>query len=223
MTVQAADRRNQIRHPSHLLQALCVFFQRICRSGLKINIDCSRQRATPEGFDLSLGWPRTIELIVREKRRLIKVLFVPAQRAAVVVLIYVILVNKKVLAMAEDFPEAKYDYRPSKDVRSFAEVILHIASSNNYVAKAANGDKVEFVELAREKYTTKADVVAALKQSIDDSTAFLKQFTDERLAKSPAPWPGFIEHAGEHYGQLVVYYRVNGLVPPASRPKEKTD
>ncbi|MGI8745887.1 MAG: DinB family protein [Bryobacteraceae bacterium] len=132
-------------------------------------------------------------------------------------------VNKKILAMAEDFPESKYGYRPVKDVRSFAEVVLHIATSNNYVAKAANGAKVDFVELPRDKYKTKAEVVAALKQSIEDSTAVLKQFTDERLAKSPALWPGFIEHAGEHYGQLVVYYRINGLVPPSSRLKEKTD
>ncbi len=132
-------------------------------------------------------------------------------------------VNKKIMAMAQDFPESKYDYRPGPDVRSFAEVILHVAASNNYVAKTANGEKLEWAELSRDKYKTKADIVEALKQSIATSTDVLKAFTDERLAKSPAPWPSYIEHAGEHYGQLVVYYRVNGLVPPGSRPKDKTD
>ena len=132
-------------------------------------------------------------------------------------------VNKKILAMAQDFPESKYNYRPGPDVRTFAEVILHVAASNNYVAKTANGEKVEWAELARDKYKTRADIVDALKESIATSTAVLKEFTDERLAKSPAPWPSYIEHAGEHYGQLVVYYRVNGLVPPGSRPKDKTD
>ncbi|MGC2661592.1 MAG: hypothetical protein WA324_26860 [Bryobacteraceae bacterium] len=45
-------------------------------------------------------------------------------------------VNGKVLDMAKDFPEDKYDYRPTKEMRSFGEVIVHIASGNVYAAKA---------------------------------------------------------------------------------------
>jgi len=43
------------------------------------------------------------------------------------------------------------------------------------------------------------------------------------MKKRPGLWIGFLEHAGEHYGQLVVYYRLNGIVPPESRPKPKSD
>ena len=43
---------------------------------------------------------------------------------------------------------------------------------------------------------------------------------EDQMKKHPEEWIGFLEHAGEHYGQLVVYYRLNGLVPPESRPKK---
>ena len=51
--------------------------------------------------------------------------------------------------------------------------------------------------------------------------ATLKETPEERFTKSLGPWLAVIEHAAEHYGQLVVYYRANGMVPPESRPKAK--
>jgi hypothetical protein len=55
---------------------------------------------------------------------------------------------------------------------------------------------------------------------VDDSTAELTKIPAEHWGKSLAPWLSVIEHSGEHYGQLVVYYRLNGTVPPESRPKQ---
>jgi hypothetical protein len=51
----------------------------------------------------------------------------------------------------------------------------------------------------------------------------LKAVPEEHFVKTLSPWIDVIEHAAEHYGQLVVYYRTSGLVPPDSRPKAKTN
>jgi uncharacterized damage-inducible protein DinB len=131
-------------------------------------------------------------------------------------------VNARVLAMAQDFPAEKYDYRPTKDVRSFGEVIVHILSGNVFAAKAGRGEKASWDEVDPKTYKNKAEIVSALQKSIDDSTASLKAIPAERFTKTLSPWLAVIEHGGEHYGQLVVYYRLNGMVPPESRPKPKS-
>ena len=132
-------------------------------------------------------------------------------------------IGRKIVEMAQEFPEDKYDYKPNPEVRSFAEQVLHVATGNVYSAKVAHGEKTEYVELARDRYPSKADVVAVLRQSFADTNAILKSESEEQMKKRPGLWLGFLEHAGEHYGQLVVYYRMNGLVPPESRPKPKAD
>lgn len=129
-------------------------------------------------------------------------------------------VNRRLLAMAKDFPEAKYSYRATKDVRSFAEIIVHVSSANAYAAKAGRGEKASWDEIDPKGYTTKAAIVALLEKTIADSTATLKATPEDRFAKTVEPWLAVTEHAGEHYGQLVVYYRNNGMVPPESRPKK---
>src|SRR5258708_37179462 len=67
---------------------------------------------------------------------------------------------RKLIAMAEEFPEDKYDCKPPPEVRSFAEQLLHAAASNVYVAKAASGEKAQFPDLKREDYKTKASIVS---------------------------------------------------------------
>ncbi|HUA20920.1 MAG TPA: DinB family protein [Bryobacteraceae bacterium] len=129
-------------------------------------------------------------------------------------------VNRRILGMAKDWPADKYGYRATRDVRSFGEVIVHVASGNFYAAKAGRGEKAEWTELDPKKYNGKAAIVALLEKSINDATAALKATPDDRFTKTVEPWLDVIEHAGEHYGQLVVYYRNNGMVPPESRPKK---
>jgi len=127
--------------------------------------------------------------------------------------------NQKIVTMAEDFPEDKYDYRPAPGLRSFGEVILHITTGNIYAAKAGRGENVKWddLELNPKNYKGKAAIVAALKQSVSDATTTLKGTPESQFAGSLGPWLAVIEHGAEHYGQLVVYYRNNGLVPPESR------
>jgi uncharacterized damage-inducible protein DinB len=128
-------------------------------------------------------------------------------------------VNRRVLAMAKDFPSDKYGYRATQGVRSFGEVIVHVASGNAYAAKAGRGEKANWDEIDPKGYATKAAAVALLEKTIADATATLKATPEDRFTKTVEPWLDVIEHAGEHYGQLVVYYRNNGMVPPESRPK----
>lgn len=126
----------------------------------------------------------------------------------------------KVLEMAKDFPADKYDYRPGKDLRSFGEVIIHVASGNAYAAKAGRGENVNWDELDPKNYKGKDAIVAEMEKSFSAAKETLKATPPEQFAKTLAPWLSVIEHAAEHYGQLVVYYRSNGLVPPESRPKK---
>jgi len=128
-------------------------------------------------------------------------------------------VNRQILEMAQDFPEDKYSFRLRPEMRSFGEVIVHIMSGNVYAAKAGRGEKANWDELNAKNYPTKAQIVAAFQKSIADSTAVLKA-SPEAYKKSIDPWLSVIEHSAEHYGLLVAYYRANGIVPPASRPKK---
>jgi len=142
-------------------------------------------------------------------------------------------VGRKLIAMAEDFPEDKYDFKPVPAERSFAEQLLHAANSNYFFTNPAMGLKPPAEEdPKREQYKTKAAVVEFVKKAFADGAAAIKQkgdrglndlmvdpFANQQVRVSDMAW-GLLEHSGEHYGQLVVYYRVAGLVPPESRPKK---
>jgi uncharacterized damage-inducible protein DinB len=138
---------------------------------------------------------------------------------------------RKIIAMAEDFPEAKYDFKPTKEVRSFAEQLRHIAVSNEWFVHVSKGQRFredDDATLAK-NHPTRAAVIAYVKKSFADVEAHIKPLGDagmQRSLKHPfenrmmtqwAFWMRFVGHASEHYGQLVVYYRLNGLVPPESR------
>ncbi|HKR83609.1 MAG TPA: DinB family protein [Terriglobales bacterium] len=129
-------------------------------------------------------------------------------------------INQKVLEMAKDFPDHKYDYKLKPEMRTFGEVIVHIASGNVYAAKAGKGAKVNWDELDPKDYKTKAQIVSLMEKSIRDAEATLRSLPDNSFAKTIEPWIGVTEHTAEHYGLLVTYYRANGLVPPQSRPKK---
>jgi len=142
-------------------------------------------------------------------------------------------IGRKLIAMAEDFPEDKYDFKPTPAQRSFAEQLLHMAGANYFFTNLANGQKPPAGEdPKRDLYKTKADVAAFVRKSFADGAAAIKAKGDKGmndLVVDPFEHQqmrvidmayGFMEHCGEHYGQLAVYYRVAGLVPPESRPKK---
>jgi len=143
-------------------------------------------------------------------------------------------IGNKLIAMAQDFPEDKYDFKVQKDERTFAQNLLHAAAldfvlirrvsgSNNLGPDFGPGDNP-----TRDVFKTKADVVKFVQEAVADGARVIQQqgdpgldntskFFGNRLAHNSSIWMSAIEHSGEHYGQLVVYYRANNLVPPDSR------
>ncbi len=141
-------------------------------------------------------------------------------------------IGRKLTAMAEDFPEDKYDFKPTPAQRSFAEQLLHAAGSCYYFTNPVMGQKPPAAEdPKREQYKTKADIVAFVKKSFADGATAIQAKGEKGMTTEVEYFPqqksrvldiaySIIEHSGEHYGQLVVYYRLAGLVPPESRPKK---
>ena len=129
-------------------------------------------------------------------------------------------INKRVLEMAKDFPDDKYDFKLKPEMRSFGEVLVHVASGNVYAAKAGRGEKANWDELDPKNYKDKAAIVDMLEKAITDSENAMKSLPDSAFAKSVEPWASVTEHSAEHYGLLIAYYRANGIVPPSSRPQK---
>lgn len=121
--------------------------------------------------------------------------------------------------LADEFPEEKYEIPPVAGVRTFADVLRHVAFWNLYVAGVARGDKPDDAanELPKATYASKARVIAALRKSAADAAAALREQQAGLDPEKAALAENFIEHVCEHYGQLVVYARWAGLVPPTSR------
>jgi uncharacterized damage-inducible protein DinB len=141
-------------------------------------------------------------------------------------------IGRKLIAMAEDFPEDKYEYKPHADSRTFAAGLLHVSASMYYFTDFALGQKPRYPDdPKRDDLKTKAQIVAFVKKCVQDGADAIKAKGDKGLNEAVNDGGphldrlydlayGLIEHSGEHYGQLVVYYRNNGLVPPESRPKK---
>jgi uncharacterized damage-inducible protein DinB len=144
-------------------------------------------------------------------------------------------IGNRLITMAEDFPEDKYSFKAQKDERTFGENLVHVADENYRLLTAVKGAPMGPAggkELKFDDYKTKAAVVQLIKQVVADGAALLQAQGDSGLSKeikypygnfmvhASTAWLDAIEHSAEHYGQLVVYYRVAGMVPPASRPKK---
>jgi hypothetical protein len=139
-------------------------------------------------------------------------------------------IGNKLIAIAEDLPEGKYDYKPNPDSRSFVEQLLHAAGSMYYFTDPVQGKKPPVGDPKRDDLKTKAQIVAFVKKCVQDGADVIKAKGDKGMDEQVAVgFPtkvrvrdyafGLMEHSGEHYGQLVVYYRINNLVPPESRKK----
>jgi uncharacterized damage-inducible protein DinB len=142
-------------------------------------------------------------------------------------------IGNKLVAMAKDFPDDKYDFKVQKDERTFAQNLLHAAALDFVLIRRVSGSNVgpDFGEgdnPSRDAFKTKADVVKFVQEAVTDGAQVIQQqgdagldntskFFRNRMAHNSTIWTFAIEHSGEHYGQLVVYYRANNLVPPDSR------
>jgi uncharacterized damage-inducible protein DinB len=144
-------------------------------------------------------------------------------------------VEKEVVEAAEAMPEEKFNFSPDslklagsdyKGVRSFAEQVKHIATSNYYIWGPLTGDKLPDSAKA-EAMIRKAEILKLLKDSFALGHRAAATLTTENMLQIPpnAKSPRLnlatfgVAHAFDHYGQMAEYLRMNGIVPPASRKK----
>ncbi len=128
-------------------------------------------------------------------------------------------IGDKIVKLAEEFPEDRYDARPVPAIRSFADQLRHVAFWNKYVQKTLRREEADGQanELPAATYGTKAKIVKVLRSTFDDVTKEFGAMNGKASTADADTMVSFIEHGGEHYGQLVLYARLNGIVPPASR------
>ncbi len=129
---------------------------------------------------------------------------------------------------AEQMPEADYSYKPVATVRSFGELVGHVAGAQNMVCAAALGEAQKSEDDIEKTVTTKAGLVAALKAS-NEYCARAYALTDEAASAQTKLFGQDVSrmyalslnaaHVGEHYGNAVTYLRMKGMVPPSSQPR----
>jgi uncharacterized damage-inducible protein DinB len=126
---------------------------------------------------------------------------------------------------AETMPEENYSFKPTEAVRSFGQVIGHIADGQYRFCSAALGEKNPALKVEQTK-TSKADLIAALKEAFAYCDKAYDGVTDESAAQMvnlfgrDTPKLGVLNintvHTSEHYGNVVTYLRLKNIVPPTS-------
>ena len=116
-----------------------------------------------------------------------------------------------ILKAADLVPPDKYNYRPAATVRTYGELLGHVADGYNYFCGRAAGKKIEWSDAVSTGKTDKATIVAALKSS----TAACTAAHDGAGAGSPPLLQNY-GHTNLHYGNVITYMRMLGLVPPSS-------
>jgi len=130
-----------------------------------------------------------------------------------------------VIAAAEKMPEENYAFKPSPDVRSFGQLVGHLADSQYYFCSQASGDTKPASDAEKTK-TKKADLVAALKEAVAYCSTAYAGMTDAKGIQ-PAKMMNMdfpkltvlsanFAHMYEHYGNMSTYMRIKGIVPPTS-------
>jgi uncharacterized damage-inducible protein DinB len=141
------------------------------------------------------------------------------------------LLEKEFVSAAEAMPDDKFDFAPPaaagdfKGVRSFSEQLKHVSDANYYFFNTTGASEADLKAKgeAIAKLKTKAEIVQGLKDSFTQAHAYVDSITPENAfvttaSGTRAGMASFgMAHLMDHYGQLVVYLRMNGIVPPASR------
>lgn len=130
--------------------------------------------------------------------------------------------------LVEAMPEDKFSFKPTPAQQSFAERVMHVVQVDGFLFNTLGGKTA--APTLNQKATSKADIMAALQQSYTWQAAVLKEFNDQQLVErvTPPPFLGSsasrlkvfyydLQHTEDIYGQLVVYLRLSGVTPPASR------
>jgi uncharacterized damage-inducible protein DinB len=132
--------------------------------------------------------------------------------------------------IVEAMPEDKFGFKPTPAQQTFGERVLHVVTTDLQILRSLGGKTP--VPMVNTNAKTKAELLAALKQSFDYGEAVIKEFNDQQWVERVAPPPFMgpsasrvrivyfdMQHSEDLYGQFVVYVRLNGVTPPASRPR----
>ena len=112
---------------------------------------------------------------------------------------------------AEIVPDDKYSYKPVDSVRTFGQLVAHIADSYNFFCARGAGNNVEWADPIEKGATDKATVMPKLKLALDRCTEAYKG-NNGRVG----PLLGNVGHTSLHYGNIITYMRMMGLKPPSS-------
>lgn len=136
-------------------------------------------------------------------------------------------VRGNILKSAEQMPEADYAFKPTPEVRSFGALIGHIANANYMICAAAVGEKPPSPGDIEKTKTTKAELVQALQDAFAYCDKIYGSMTDSKAMelvsffRQSQPRASVLafntSHNNEHYGNLVTYMRLKGMVPPSSQ------
>lgn len=132
-----------------------------------------------------------------------------------------------ITTMVDAMPADKFGFKPTPAQQTFGERVMHIVQTDLRLLEGLGAKTA--APAINTKATSKADIMAALKQSFAWGEAVLKEFDDARLAERVTPLPFLgpsasrlriiyydLQHTQDIYGQLVVYLRLNDITPPAS-------
>jgi uncharacterized damage-inducible protein DinB len=136
-------------------------------------------------------------------------------------------IKNNTLRAAEKVPEEHYSFQPTPDVRTFGQLVAHVADGNYLFCSAAAGETKQMN--VEKSVAGKANLLAALKESIAYCDAVYDSLTDAKGAESiklfgrdrtrAATLFMNVSHDNEHYGNMVTYMRIKGIVPPSSEPR----
>ena len=137
-------------------------------------------------------------------------------------------VKRFVVSSAEKMPDANYGFKPTPEVRSFGELIGHLANEHYLLCSPLKGEKNPMADVDFEKKTAKADLVKAINDSIAYCDAAYAAVKDEPKTvaafsetRKDTPFRVMllnVTHDSEHYGNMITYLRMKGIVPPSSTP-----
>lgn len=137
-------------------------------------------------------------------------------------------VTERVIGVAEAMPAEKYGYKPTAEVGTFGDQIKHVCMAMRVLLANAEGKQVQLEEASLDKLKAKEDILAELRRMVDLGTAVIRRVsgkTDGDVVESQffgKTTRRFliiqaIAHDNNHYGQMVMYLRLSGITPPASR------
>jgi uncharacterized damage-inducible protein DinB len=137
-------------------------------------------------------------------------------------------IKRNISGSAQAMPEAGFAYKPTPEVRSFGELLGHLTNEHYIFCSQMKGEKNPHEAVDFEKKTTKAEFVKDINDSIAYCDAAYAAIKDDAKATTPfapnrrdTPFSSMllnVTHDSEHYGNLVTYLRMKGIVPPSSQP-----